>query len=189
MRRITPLLLAVILSASGSLWAQTNSLRDKLWGSVELSVAPSIVDVNYSYNDLESDSYTKTTLGVNVFGGICISPKLSIGVGSGISYFDGPRFFYTPFLGEVKYASPFKQRDNVGWFAYVRGGYPIILGRNKGDGVIGGIGIGVTFGDSQKMNYNVSIGYSGTQLDYTTNSKRGQTPSRHAIELRFGLFL
>jgi hypothetical protein len=87
----------------------------------------------------------------------------------------------------VKYISPLKRRENADYFIYGRGGCPFLPGRNKGDGILAGVGFGFTFGRPQELRYNVSAGYSLTHLDYRTKSNRSHTPSRNAIELRFGL--
>lgn len=183
------LLLFVILVFMGyeGLFAQRPSFGDRLWGSIELSVAPSVVDVNGSYDEIDDDSYTTTTIGLNAFGGIYIWSGFSVGIGAGISYFDGPRVFYVPLSGELKYFCTLKRREDVGCFIYGRGGYPFLLGRNRGDGILAGAGFGFMFGGSQKLKYNVSAGYAFTHLDYTTKSHRSHSLSRHAIELRFGL--
>jgi hypothetical protein len=187
MKKITPLLVFLAFMGGERLLAQTPSPKKRLWGGVELSVAPSVVDVNYDYDGPEDDSHTTTNLGVNAFGGVYLSPRFSVGIGTGVSYLDGIRVLCVPVLGEVKYISPVRRRENVSSFVYGRGGYPFLPGRNKGGGVLAGAGLGVTFGDSQKPGYSVSAGYSLTHLDYRAKSGRTHAPSRHAVELRLGL--
>ncbi len=166
------------------IFAQTPPSGKRLWGSVELGIAPAIVDVNLDHDE----DYMPSTIGINAFGGIYISSAFSMGAGTGISYFDGPGIFYTPVWGEIKYRSPLKRRENTDLFIYARGGYPFLPGEKRGGGSLAGAGFGFTLDTSQKPKYNVSAGYAFTHLDYTTKGGPSHSPSRHAVELRFGLF-
>lgn len=187
MRKIVALSVFLVFIGCDGLFAQARPSKRRLWGAVELNIAPSVVDANYSYDEPENDSYTLPTVGLNAFGGVYLFSRFSVGVGAGLSYLDNSRILYVPVLGELKYISPLRRREDVSCFIYGRGGYPFLLGRNKGDGTVVGVGWGLTFDNYQKTKYNISIGYSLTHLDYRTKSNHSRTPSRHAVELRFGL--
>lgn len=175
-------LLAVLFISCVWLSAQGLPLK-KLWGSVEFSIAPAVVDMNYDYDERDRNTFTTTTIGLSAFGGVRVSPNISIGAGTGLSYFDGADVLYVPVQGELKYLAALKRKDGLGYFLYGRGGYPFMPGQSKSDGMLAGIGFGLTFGGS----YSVSAGYSFTHLDYTTRSNRPYNPTRHAVEVKFGL--
>ncbi len=63
------------------IFAQTPPSGKRLWGSVELGIAPAIVDVNLDHDE----DYMPSTIGINAFGGIYISSAFSMGAGTGIS--------------------------------------------------------------------------------------------------------
>lgn len=187
MRKIIALSVLAVLVGCDGLFAQVRPSKNRLWGAVEFSLAPSVVDANYDYDEPYSDSYPLPTVGVNLLGGVYLSPRFSVGAGAGVSYLDNSRILYAPVFGEVRYLFPLTCREDVIGFIYGRGGYPFLVGGDKGGGTIAGVGYGLTFDNYQRVRYKFSIGYSFTHLDYRTRGGHACTPSRHAVELTVGL--
>jgi len=186
MRKIFALSLFSVFVVTGALRAQTQPARGRLWGAVEVGIAPAVVDANHHYDEREDSSFTLPTVGVNVAGGFFVLPKFSVGAGAGLAYLDNSRLLYAPVFGELKYAAP-SRRDDIDYFVYGRGGCPLMLGRNHGGGALAGVGWGITLDNRQRTRYTFAMGYSLTRLDYRTGSGHPRKPTRHAVELRVGL--
>ncbi len=179
MKRIVIVFVALLMPAV--LFGQN---KQRFWAGAELSGSYGVADVNNPVDDDLDDSYNPSTIDVNALGGIYLFKRLSLGVGTGISYFNAPDMVYCPVFGDLRFF--FRKMDvkPLNYYMYGRAGVPILLSRS-GKGSIAEAGFGSLFSMNGRP-FQVSLGYSYNQFKYTSQGHH-LSPERHSVTLKFGI--